>query len=136
MTKDNGKEPTQYETTKEFNLKLLSILGTAFKDTDFSLKRDNKKGYIYFIKEYNFDFVKIGFSSCPEIRLKEIQRMNPHTLVLLGKIKGSIKMEKNLHKKFKKYKVFGHKGEWFYYMGILKTYIENILKENAICLNQ
>lgn len=55
---------------------------------------------------------KIGFSSDPEYRLKQLQTANPHVLCLLWSMErqDAVKLEKHLHVKFNKHKMT---GEWF-----------------------
>ena len=83
-------------------------------NTDFS--------YVYFIGNYHFGFVKIGYSSCPERRLKQIQTGCPFNVSILGKMNGNAKKEKELHRKFQKNKT---KGEWFVISDEIKNLIES-----------
>lgn len=64
---------------------------------------------IYFIRAKNH--IKIGFTrSTVETRLRHIQLGNPYKLEVLGQITGGARMERRLHRKFKKYRA---QAEWF-----------------------
>ena len=91
-------------------------------------KRQNRKEgrveSIYFIGNREYQLVKIGFSTYPEDRMKQLQTGCPFELELFGVIKGSVKEEKTLHRKYSKYRI---NGEWFKIDGELKDYLELFL---------
>lgn len=76
------------------------------------VKKPPKKpeGFIYFMQGQCGGPIKIGCSSSPEKRLKELQTGYPDTLVLLLMIPGNEAIERALHRQFKASKL---KGEWF-----------------------
>lgn len=76
---------------------------------------------IYLIKAK--DKCKIGFSKHPEKRLKQLQTGNPEVLEIAGVIKGTISDEKQLHNKFKKYKI---DREWFRYNKEIKNLFDTV----------
>jgi hypothetical protein len=86
------------------------------------------KGFVYFIG--NDEFVKIGYSTDPKNRLKYIQSGHPHKLKLFGCIRGDMKLERELHEKFKEHRL---NGEWFTYSLEIKSFIEgiNFYKKNT-----
>lgn len=67
-------------------------------------------GHIYFIQVGNDGDIKIGYSTNIKSRMSTLQTSIPVTIKLLGYICGDITIEKELHKKFRIFKV---KGEWF-----------------------
>ena len=77
---------------------------------------------IYFIVA-GHKFVKIGYSSNPEERLKELQTGNPHKLKLMATMPGLFATESELHSTFSHLKM---EGEWFRYTGNLKSCIISI----------
>jgi hypothetical protein len=77
-----------------------------------------KSRMIYFIVAKNY--VKIGCSEDPEIRLKELQTSNPNKLKLIATMPGSFQTESELHCVFARFRA---RGEWFRYDGHLKASI-------------
>lgn len=67
-------------------------------------------GFVYFIQGKKTRRVKIGFSVNPTERLRDLQCGSPDKLVLLGCVHGTVKTERELHKKFAH--LHSH-GEWF-----------------------
>ena len=66
---------------------------------------------VYFITDSKD--IKIGYTKNDVTkRLKQLQTANTNKLYLLGYIDGPKELEKELHKKFLKYKK-RHNGEWF-----------------------
>lgn len=64
---------------------------------------------IYVVETKN---IKIGYSTNPTKRLKELQTANPYRLNLIHVEKGDYIKEKTIHNKLKKYSLI---GEWFSY---------------------
>jgi hypothetical protein len=77
---------------------------------------------VYFIE--CGDFVKIGYSANPELRLAALQVSTPHQMRLLGTIAGDHEVESRLHQICR---VHHHKGEWFRKTGTILGYIERLL---------
>lgn len=69
-----------------------------------------KEGYVYFIETEDEQFIKIGFSVRPTMRLQRLSTNNPFRLTLLGFMPGSRVTERYLHRRFKADQV---NGEWF-----------------------
>lgn len=65
--------------------------------------------FIYFIQSA-CGHIKIGTSTDPEYRLRELQCGNPQPLKMLGIVCGGPRYERWLHRKFKASRV---RGEWF-----------------------
>lgn len=66
---------------------------------------------IYFIRQGNTNFVKIGFSRLDSIsRLSQLQTGNPQKLELIAEWEGAIREEQALHKHYIEYRKY---GEWF-----------------------
>jgi hypothetical protein len=82
-----------------------------------SLKIHSEKRLSYFI--LNGSFVKIGSSTNPNNRFKNIQSANVDKLKLIYTTKIS---ESELHEKFEEFRV---KGEWFTYSKEIQEFIEN-----------
>lgn len=71
--------------------------------------------------------IKIGIAENPRQRLRQLQTGNPEKLVLLGCIEDD--HEKDLHHKFRKYRVG---GEWFTAEKELVEYVEQILSDKSL----
>ena len=87
---------------------------------DVKQKKYNKqkKSFVYFVS--CLDLVKIGYSCNIEDRMSALQTGAPAPLKLLGKIPGGSDKEKELHRKFSKYRLG---GEWFTIEGDLENYL-------------
>jgi hypothetical protein len=68
------------------------------------------KGFIYFIVNYQARKVKIGYSTNPQRRLKELLTANDGKLELAKVVPGTIKDERKYHQVFCHSKV---RREWF-----------------------
>lgn len=68
----------------------------------------DRLGYVYFVTDGNA--VKIGFSEIPSQRIADLQSSCPAKLERLALIKGSIRDEQALHRKFHALRLH---GEWF-----------------------
>jgi hypothetical protein len=73
---------------------------------------------IYFVKAN--DRVKIGYAEDPSSRIPSIQTSSPYKLEVLLIIDGSIEVERELHKRFQKYRIT---GEWFKYDDRLEAFV-------------
>jgi len=75
-------------------------------------KRKNPNGYIYFIKSKGFDFYKLGVSSNPERRLRDIDSYTPFELEILSIhfLENVYDIEKSVSEKIEKFKV---RKEWY-----------------------
>lgn len=80
---------------------------------------------VYFIE--CGDFIKIGFSSCTQERLANLQTSTPYDLNLIGAIAGDHEVEGNLHRMWWDHH---HRGEWFRKTESLLAYIEWLLSRN------
>lgn len=65
---------------------------------------------IYFLLDAECDYVKIGFSDSPEIRIPHLQTASPHKLSIITIIRGTLEDEKKWHDDFSTTRV---RGEWF-----------------------
>lgn len=65
-------------------------------------------GFVYFLR--CGDFVKIGFSTKPEARIRYLQTATPFNFELVGRHPGTRHHEKQLHKIFASLR---HRHEWF-----------------------
>jgi hypothetical protein len=84
-------------------------------------------GTVYFI--FDGEAVKIGYSTKALKRLKNLQTSHSRTLKIIGTMPGSIRLEKQLHKKFRRLRV---RNEWFRYTKEIARYIEaNTLEGKA-----
>ena len=79
------------------------------------------KGVVYFVKNGVRDRVKIGFSEGHKNRLSALQNASPDALTLIGVLKGTIKTERRMHKRFQEYR---EKGEWFRIEGALAKFLK------------
>ena len=89
-------------------------------------EKNNSDFFIYFIQSEKGGAIKIGLSKNPEERLNELQTSTPYKLKLLAKIKGDISKERELHRRFARYRI---RGEWFEASNELLSYIEQIKEE-------
>lgn len=78
---------------------------------------------VYFIR--CGEFVKIGFSICPELRLATIQAVLPHEAVLMGSIPGARKREREIHTRFAH---LHHRGEWYRLEPELRRAISSMIR--------
>lgn len=81
-------------------------------------------GWVYFIRAVQTGRIKIGFSSSPERRLKELEYGCPEDLELVTKIPGSFFREHDLHRQFAAHRA---RGEWFEPAPELLAYIAELL---------
>lgn len=81
------------------------------------------EGEIYFIGNLKYGFVKVGFSTNVERRIGAIQTGCPFPIVILARMRGTVKDEKDLHRKMKLHK---SNGEWFRIEGLVKGYIDSL----------
>jgi hypothetical protein len=65
---------------------------------------------IYFIQDTVTRAIKIGYSTNPQKRLKDLQHSNQNKLVLLYAMQGELEHEAELLQRFDKFKM---EGEWF-----------------------
>ena len=69
---------------------------------------------VYFISESGTNNIKIGYTKDDiSVRIQSLQTGNPRKLTLIGIIyKGTMKLEKELHSRWKNYKIKDN-SEWF-----------------------
>lgn len=67
------------------------------------------------------NFIKIGFSSFTEKRIEGIQLGIPEKLTVYRCLEGTMRHEKMLHHRFKKYRT---RGEWFRHEGELADWVK------------
>jgi hypothetical protein len=65
-------------------------------------------GFVYFIG--CGDYVKIGFSRKPDVRIDTLSTANPVNVAVLAVFPGSRAHEAQIHHRFEE---FRHRGEWF-----------------------
>lgn len=73
----------------------------------------SKEQLLYVIRIKDSDYCKIGISSSPKDRMKELQTSNPQPLMLamvFETIESAMKLERKIHKTFSARR---QKGEWF-----------------------
>ena len=83
--------------------------------------------YLITCKENNT--CKIGLSSNPKRRLAQLQTSSSYKLHLDTIIDGDCNVEKELHEKFKSFKLM---GEWFTYDNSIKEFFKPYTKEISI----
>ena len=78
---------------------------------------------IYFMQ--SLDKIKIGYTSSGLLeRKKQMQTGNPHGLVIIGTVKGTMDHELKIHNTLADYRAT---GEWFYDCKEVRGYIRDIL---------
>ena len=70
----------------------------------------SEEGFVYYIQEEMEGSIKIGWSKDPLRRLTDHETSNPRDLRMVVYVKGSQEDEKEIQRKFSKFKT---KGEWF-----------------------
>jgi hypothetical protein len=81
---------------------------------------------IYFIQSKSDGRIKIGSSSNPDARLKQLQTGSSNELILLCTLPGSENEEKALHEMFGQYRT---SGEWFFPAKEIFDFINNPIGE-------
>ena len=74
------------------------------------MKYRNRNRRVYFMRQGNSNYYKIGCTTNLEQRLKSIQMYNPIKLKIIADVKGCYKFEKYLHRLYDDYR---KRGEWF-----------------------
>lgn len=82
--------------------------------------------YIYFLKDTENKYIKVGISNSPASRLQTLRPDCPFELEMIGSFVGSRSVESGIKKKFKEYHI---RGEWFYYCTEIVDRINLFLKE-------
>lgn len=67
-------------------------------------------GFVYFLR--CGDFVKIGYSAFPNIRINHLRTATPYQVELIGKLAGTMAHEKALHRYFADVR-HSRRQEWF-----------------------
>ncbi|MGI9485427.1 MAG: GIY-YIG nuclease family protein [Geminicoccaceae bacterium] len=70
----------------------------------------DKEAWIYFIQAECGGPIKIGWTQDIDRRVKDMQAVNPFTLIVIGKFRGMLADERRLHDKFALSRLH---GEWF-----------------------
>ena len=74
------------------------------------MKYRNRKRRVYFMRQGNSNYYKIGCTTNLQQRLKSIQSYNPIKIKIVAEVKGCHKFEKYLHRLYDDYRI---RGEWF-----------------------
>lgn len=84
-----------------------------------------RTGWIYFVAD-GAGLVKIGFTTAvdPDVRVRALRTRYGKGLSLLGVIRGTMRGESDLHRRFADYRT---RGEWFRMDGECRREIENLL---------
>ena len=85
-------------------------------------KKIEKGAFIYLLHDIDQHLLKIGYSTNPPRRFKEIKNANTNQIKIIGIIPGSLTNEAILHTRWKKY---NYKLEWFNYEEEILEYFEN-----------
>lgn len=80
-------------------------------------------GYVYFIRSGDSGPIKIGHSINPDARIWGLQAATHLPLRVVTTIVGDKKLEKTLHRKFRRFRI---RGEWFRPVPTLLTFIAAI----------
>lgn len=92
-----------------------------------------EKGFVYFFQSYcqirnQWGPLKIGFSKYPDWRIRSLYTSIPTSLYPLAVIPGTRFLEKALHEKFKKNRLW---GEWFTVDRDLMKFIRDIRRQEG-----
>ena len=75
-----------------------------------SLPKPTDMGWVYFIADDDYQFIKVGFSRNVERRLAAIQDGGPLSLHIVDEFPGDITDEQSVHAILKEHRL---RGEWF-----------------------
>ena len=75
---------------------------------------------------------KIGFTDSLKNRLTQLQIGCPDALIVHFLVDGSKSNEKQLHEKFKQFKM---RGEWFHYNETIKRFFSGLFRYNETCID-
>lgn len=90
----------------------------------------NKEGYLYVLVSHSLEFMKIGISNNPSVRIRQLKNATPFTFDILEMVKGEgtniLALEKSLHKFFINAKLSGFDGctEWFKFDITIKVIVK------------
>lgn len=107
-----------FETKEQMDYQRKLKYKESIKDSEF----------IYVFGNFKKEICKIGYSTNPLKRLNSIQTGCPFKLEIILILRGDRKIEKNLHKKYKKYKT---NGEWFSFSGELRNSINSMINHKS-----
>ena len=79
--------------------------------------------WVYVIKSTNHPEIKIGVSSDPDVRVKQLSTGSFDEITLLAKISGTPRLEKALHAVFVKQRI---NGEWFAYDSTMQEFVKQL----------
>lgn len=89
-------------------------------------ERMSEKTFIYIIGNLEQKLFKIGNSKTVYKRLEALQTGCPFNLIIIGSVLSEKRFEKELHIKYKEYRV---KGEWFKFEDIFNDkYLKSVFK--------
>jgi hypothetical protein len=96
-----------------------------YEEHNYWMHRKLKQQYcsVYFIKNLSSGHIKIGWSSDPERRIKELQPGAEGKLVLMATQPGGVETEASIHKHFKDLLFY---GEWYIQDSSLLSYISDV----------
>ena len=86
-------------------------------------------GYVYAISDQSNNRIKIGFSKNPKKRLKQLSTGAADKLYLLTYFNDDRKLEKSIHKQFKKVR---YNGEWLFATKELIEYLNQMSNDKYI----
>lgn len=84
-------------------------------------------GHVYFFQGAETGLIKIGYSTDPERRLRDLTTMSPDQITVLATFRGAVSDERKLHKRFKKHRAH---GEWFKPAKPILDYIDTLSEED------
>lgn len=96
--------------------------GEKEAETQRELRLSSAPGYVYFAMAEGLR-IKIGYSTDPERRIREMQTGASAPLRLIATIPGNPATEREFHKRFKEYRL--HR-EWFKFAGKLRLFIQRL----------
>lgn len=107
-------------------------LGRNCRNRDHHFMRQDRgpakdTGYVYFLLHETTQFCKVGYSSEIHKRIRTLKVSTPGRMRLIGAVKGSYDLERNIHEELEQFRVPGHK-EWFFFSDYVKKYVENLVK--------
>ena len=91
---------------------------------------DNPSGWVYFIASPCGGFVKIGRSVNAQTRMRSLQVSHYGRLALIFAIEGAVKLEAELHERFKAHH---SSGEWFRWSEEIADFIDG---ERSACIKR
>jgi hypothetical protein len=100
---------------------------------EHSVPIGNKPTFVYFAREVGSDVVKVGFSTRPYSRIKEVQTGNSRPLEMIAEVQADSAVEQRILSRLQGSKTRDrnkpHKGEWLNLPGVTPAMVRELIAE-------